>query len=444
MRIASLKSKILSVIVTLVVVILLLMPFHAFLTVWGSTIFGHYTALRLWKEVLLAICLVGVGYLALSDKKIRGQLLSHRLVWLILSYTAITIIWGVVAYTRHDVSAKALGYALLINIRFLAFFLVTWVIALHSNRLRANWQRIVFWPASIVIIFGLLQAFVLPHDFLKHFGYNLAMTIAPFETINNNTHYVRIISTLRGANPLGAYLIIPISFLTVLIVRGKRNWQQAMLLLGALITLYFSFSRSAWLGTAISVSLILALSLRSALTKKRVLVVAAVGVVLLGGLMFSFQHNTRVENILFHTQTNSAVKNTSDQGHATALKNGISDLLHQPLGQGPGSAGPASVYNNHPARIAENYYIQIGQELGWIGLIIFVLINLETGYMLWLRRADSLALILFASLIGISLINLLSHAWTDDTLAYIWWGLAGIAMVDGRLKIEDGQTKQPK
>jgi hypothetical protein len=24
---------------------------------------------------------------------------------------------------------------------------------------------------------------------------------------------------------------------------------------------------------------------------------------------------------------------------------------------------------------------------------------------------------------------MLSHAWADDTLAYVWWGLAGIAMV---------------
>jgi hypothetical protein len=36
--------------------------------------------------------------------------------------------------------------------------------------------------------------------------------------------------------------------------------------------------------------------------------------------------------------------------------------------------------------------------------------------------------ILLASLAGITFVNLLSHAWTDDTLAYLWWGLAGIAL----------------
>jgi len=267
----------------------------------------------------------------------------------------------------------------------------------------------------------------LPRDFLSHFGYN-SNTIAPYETINHNVHYIRIESTLRGANPLGAYLLIPISLLTVLIVRGKRGWQYVAFLLAAVLALYFSFSRSAWLGAVLSIGLILLISLRSRQAKRWIATLACLGLVIIGGLALNSRHNIRLENILLHTQTHSAIKTTSDEGHATALKAGLHDLLHQPLGHGPGSAGPASIYNNHPARIAENFYVQIGQETGWLGLGLFLLINGGVGYLLWVRRSDPLALSLFASLIGLSLINLLSHAWADDTLAYVWWGLAGIAM----------------
>jgi hypothetical protein len=49
-------------------------------------------------------------------------------------------------------------------------------------------------------------------------------------------------------------------------------------------------------------------------------------------------------------------------------------------------------------------------------------------------RADPLALGLFASFIGLTVVNLFMHAWTDDTLAYVWWGLAGIAMAPVSLK----------
>ncbi len=46
-------------------------------------------------------------------------------------------------------------------------------------------------------------------------------------------------------------------------------------------------------------------------------------------------------------------------------------------------------------------------------------------------RADPLALGLLASLAGISAVALLQHAWADDTIAYMWWGLAGLLVYNG-------------
>lgn len=428
MKASALKYTILSWVSGLVMLILLLMPFHGFLTVWGSSMFGHYTALRLWKEALLVVCVAGVLYLWAFDHKIRTHTLSRRLVWTILAYIVLTIIWGLVALQKHQVTDKALGYGLIVDLRFPIFFLVTWSVALRLGRLRTRWQWLVLWPALIVVIFGLLQAFVLPHDFLKHFGYG-PNTIPVYETINHNQHYYRIASTLRGSDPLGAYLLIPISLLTVQLLGRKPNWRQGLFLVGCLIVLFYSFSRSAWVGAALSIAIILFVRLQSPKKRKLLLVFSGVVLVVCVALFAAFHNNSRFENIVFHTQTNSSIKTTSDQNHASALKGGLSDVIHHPLGRGPGTAGPESVYNTgHPARIAENYYVQIGQELGWLGLLLFILINLGVGYLLWLRRSDPLALSLFASLIGLTFVNMLSHAWADDTLAYIWWGLAGIAM----------------
>jgi hypothetical protein len=441
MRASALKYAILTLTATLAGVVLLLMPLHAFLTVWGDSIFGHYTALRLWKEVLLVVCLVGVSYLMIADNKIRSHTLTRRLVWLILLYSLLNFVAGLVAYKKHDVDLKALGYGLIVDLRFPAFFLVTWAIALRTSRLRAQYQRLILWPALLVVAFGLLQVFVLPHNFLTHFGYG-PKTIPAFETINSNSHYIRIESTLRGANPLGAYLLIPITYLSALIVRGKRSWQNFTFLGAAVVTLYFTFSRSAWVGAVLSIATVLGLSLRSRSARQLAATVVGLGLILLTGVALGFRHNTRVENIFLHTQTHSTVATNSDQGHASALKSGLHDVVHQPLGKGPGSAGPESVYNNHPARIAEDYFIQVGQETGWLGLVLFLLINVGVGYLLWSRRSDTLALSLFASLIGISFINLLSHAWADDTLAYVWWGLAGIAMVHVTAKEKTHVTKK--
>src|ERR1019366_10034134 len=97
MRASALKYTILTLTATLAAVIMLLMPFHAFLSVWGSSLVGHYTALRLWKEVLLVFCVAGVLYLLVTDHKIRSHTLTRRLAWLILLYTLVNLTWGLVA-----------------------------------------------------------------------------------------------------------------------------------------------------------------------------------------------------------------------------------------------------------------------------------------------------------------------------------------------------------
>lgn len=439
MKRSALKYGILSATAGIITFILLLIPFHAFLTVWLGSSFDHYTAFRLWKECLLAIASLGALYLLLFDKKTRLNTLYHELTWLIAAYFAVQLIWGAWAWHDHGVSAKALGYGLIVNLRFLLFFLCAWVIGSRTKRLAEQWSKVLLWPAVIVIVFALVQEAFLPPRFLEHFGYS-KYTILPFQYVNNNPNLLRVQSTLRGANPLGAYLLVPISGLLVLMNIGKRNLRRGLVLLGAVLALFFSFSRAAWIGVLLSL-VVIAFAHPNHWLKRRWLAYGLGGLlVVCTVLVIGFRHNAQVENVVLHTQEHSAVKTTSNGNHASALRAGLHDVAHEPLGRGPGTAGPASVYNTgHTARIAENYFIQVAQEVGWLGLALFLSINVFIALLLWRRRADPLALSLLAGLIGISFVNLLSHAWTDDTLAYLWWGLAGIAIGTGT-KSEPGNN----
>jgi hypothetical protein len=114
--------------------------------------------------------------------------------------------------------------------------------------------------------------------------------------------------------------------------------------------------------------------------------------------------------------------------------------VHDPFGRGPGSAGPASEHNDKPARISENYFLQIGQEAGWLGLGLFAAITILVGKTLWDKREDQLAMIMLVSLIGLTFVNLLLHAWADDTLAYVWWGMAGVAVGSVVVKPKAGKA----
>jgi O-antigen ligase len=306
----------------------------------------------------------------------------------------------------------------------------------------------VLIPAMMVAAFAILQFLVLPADFLRHFGYGPA-TISPYETINHNIQHIRVASTLRGANPLGAYLLVPISVVAVAFFRQKRQrLNLALLGCGLFLALLFSFSRSAWIGAALAVTTAAWLSFKSERVRKNIGWVLA-GILIVGTILtLILRNNLSFENAVFHTDKNSKAAVSSNQGHTAAFKSAAKDIAHQPLGNGVGSAGPQSVYNNRPARVAENYFLQVGQEAGILGLILFIAITIVIGKLLYEKRAETLALALFASLIGLCFVNLLSHAWEDDTLAYVWWGLAAIslspAILTDRLKAKNDQKlKKP-
>jgi hypothetical protein len=422
------NSKVVNVMSWLILIILALLPFHAFLSVWFSSIIGHYTLLRLWKEVLLIFLSAGTVYILAKDKILRIAAMNSLLVRLTVIYIILTVVWGVAAYAFNKVTLKALGFGFIVNLRFLIFFLIVWTVASKSSLLKRLWLKFLIIPATLVIFFGILQRIVFPYDFLKHFGYG-PNTIYPYETINHNINYPRIMSTLRGANPLGVYLILILTALAAVVIKFKRNrlWIGALLITG-MIVLVCTYSRAAWIGVILSLFSFGLMSLKRIKVERLLLPAFIVLLISAVALIVILHNNTTFENIFFHTQKHSAVQANSDQGHIAAFKNGIRDVAHEPLGRGVGTAGPASVYNNNNVRIAENYYLQIAQEIGWAGMILFIAINYLVACELWFRRDDMLPRVLLASLIGISFVNFLSHAWTDDTISYLWWGLAGIAL----------------
>lgn len=418
--------------------IIVLAPFWAFVTVWSGSNFGHYTALRLIIEALLALVILAAISLMLLDRKLAAGLMRRKWIWPLAAFVTLEIIWGIVAHFEGNVSLKALGYAWIIDLRYLLFFASVYLIAEKDNWLAKNWKRLVFLPALAVSIFAVLQFAVLPLNFLSHFGYS-PHTIFPYETINHNHSYPRAMSFTRGSNPLGAYLLIIISLAVLFLVKAKKNKPKIFYSISALLglaALAFSFSRSAWAGTVVSLILLIFLIFTSTRARKIMLASGALLIVVAAILFAGFHNNPHFQNYFSHTQKNSVIKTTSDAQHASALTNGFSDFAHQPLGKGPGTSGPASVYNyDAAARNTENYYLQIGEEDGWLGLALllafFVIVAIELA-----RARTKLALALFASFIGLAVTNFLLPAWTDVTLAYVFWGLAAVALIEVKLKNE--------
>lgn len=404
-----------------VAAILILVPFHALLTVWLSSVAGHYDLLRLWKELLLVVLVVVSGYQALRDKQLRMWLVNNWVVRLASLFIAVTTVSAVIALLVHQVDPKAVGYGLIVDLRPVIFMLVIFVMVRRGQQLR--WAKLLVVPAMLVVAFALLQFFVLPKDVLRHFGYG-PDTIISYQTVDNTADFPRLQSSLRGPNPLGAYLI-PVLTLLVLglaYLKEKRLYSAAILM--TVFVIVMTFSRSAFVGAALAIGLLMGWTVQRP-SARRLFWTAICGVVIIGGIGFVvLRTNDAVQKVFFHTSDTSTSPDSSNSKRGQALLNGVKDIVREPLGGGVGSAGPASVHNSErSSRISENFFLQIGQESGVIGLASYLALIGMIAYKLWERRQHGIVRAALAAFIGLIFVNLLSHAWADDTLAYISWGL---------------------
>ncbi len=412
-----------------IIALLILMPIQAVIVTWIRSLSPSLDIVLAWKELLLGVLCIPALLLVSSDPKLQTYLKRSPIIRLIALFSGLHLaLW--IAHSDEPL-ARLTGVAF--NLRFLVVFVLATIVVFYEKIEVSKLVRILLVPASIVVIFGTLQAVILPHDVLRHVGYGND-TIRPYLTVNEQRpDLVRINSTLRGPNPLGAYLLVPLGVVATFLLARKKTSGLSQKQLGAfmilgLLTLSATYSRSAWIGAASMLAVTAWVVMNGRLTKRSVVSIGAV-MLLVGAVGITVRNNHYVQNLIFHTDS-SINRPSSNQGHLQAFRTGLDDIVSHPLGRGPGVAGPAArrLAFTNPST-SENYYLQLGQEVGILGILIFAGIILLVGLSLWMRRDNPLALGLCASLIGLSVVGLFLHVWADEDVAYIWWGLAGFAMV---------------
>ncbi len=420
------NSRSVQILQAIVVLVVVLVPFYAFFTTWLSTVTGGLLVLRAWKELLLlpAVCIA--VYILCKDATLRKRFFQEKLIRIMLVFAA----WLLVATLLHGGGAQSIALGLAIQLRLFVIFMLARIVAYYRPPSRQLLERIILIPVVGVVSFGLLQMFVLPYDFLKHFGYQKDLTIPPYFTIDEQLNKIRIASTLRGPNPLGVYLILPI------LVVAQKVWEKKKPLLGygvllaaSLVVLYGSHSRGAWIGTmaALVVWILLTVSRKA----KLVLISLALLLGMASGLaIYTYRNTGFVQDVVLHDNPEAGGEISSNQGHLDSAKVAVDDILNNPVdGCGAGCAGPASVRSKEGPNFAENYYLQTAQEAGTVGLLLLLTISGLLAYALLVRsRWNSLDRLLLAAFVGVSIASLFAHSWADDTVAYLWWGIAGLNM----------------
>ncbi len=402
--------------------IIMILPLHPFVSTWGGVIVGPLLVWKSWKElVLLAVFAVLVVWGARQGK--LRSLFKDRVIQLVTVYTLFALMITFAMGYIQSTSVAGIGMGL----RYLLIFAMMYGIAQYlvvSDRMRERLFKVIAVWGIVLALLGIIQVFMLPGDFLAHFGYVKDVTIAPTTTIDSNDAAKRAFATLRGPNDYGAYMILPL----IIALSGmlSRNLGVVVALLSS-FAIVLSGSRSAWLGAAVALTTYIVMTRGINIVRHRYFKPALVAaVIVMTGFAYASVNFAPLRLAVFHSSPgDSHLFEGSNDAHIQSTTNGIRRVMANPLGCGLGCAGPASYYGNEP-RISENYYVQIAEEVGVVGLSIWLAIFVVIMRRLWRVRHEYAAQILFASGAGFAIIGFLLHVWADDPLSLTWWGLAGL------------------
>ena len=416
-------------------------PFHAFLITWmksadffgGGANAGALFLISGWREIfVILICGIIFAELLISyilhstHAKAEQAFYIHfnPLDFLILLYCALSLIW---LFIQPDKTLWLWGF----RYDVLPFLFLLFV-------RRANWQRAsaliktALVSATVVVIFGLLQSTILPQNFLENFGYapysgeyTPGVAVASCQYLEHTQTVCRAVSTFGGPTRYGTYLLLILGLLLPLVIAAKQSILAKAgiytLLALSLLNIFLTYSRSIWIGTSLAAFATFFIARARTKCSLRTIglgVIAIFTAILITGTALVFS-NIDLKTVLIRASSTSA--------HAQLFKEGTQKLIAQPLGYGLGTAGPASVH--FEKFLPENWYLQIGLEIGIAGLVIFLgILFLLFKNLLKPARADTDAkkLGLFFALFGIAIAGLFTHSFEETTTVLILFGFIGI------------------
>jgi hypothetical protein len=397
-------------------------PFSVYL---GTKFPSQMLLIKSWKEMLIIVATI-LACIIVTKRQLWGEFSRDLLMRLIIAY--VTLHFLLVAVHYQGSTATYAGLA--IDLRFVAFFALIYLLMKISPMSRKKILTVGAIGATVVIGFGTMLLF-LPKDTLAHIGYSTE-TISPYLTVDKNLDYIRINSTLRGPNPLGAYAVIILSLIATFVAAKTSYFTTTVRRIGLLTAtvgsgtvLWVSYSRSSFLAFLTAMIVIAGILYRRYLTSRRIAFLGISICVLIIGIVTMAQ-TSFVANVIFHD--NEKTKGiSSNEAHLSSITTNLTHALEQPFGTGVGSTGSAAVRAGKGV-IVENQYLFEIREGGWLGLALFAGIYGVIMQRLYAARKDWLSLGVFASGVGMAIIGLLLPVWADDTVSIVWWGFAAVAI----------------
>jgi hypothetical protein len=447
---------------TLTVILIALLPLHALFVTVATRLFaglGHapLPALALWKEVLLAVILLIAFAEWIIHPAWKKRWSMDRLDILLIVLLILSVVVTGLTHGQWRLYLLGFKYDFLPLVAFFALRRVLWSDVFLKRALHS-----VMLVGGVIAAYGIVT-FFLPQQYFHWLGYSdlhsLYLPNAPIAGYQQigGSFLRRIQSTMSGPNQLGLWLLLPwtIGVVTLFTSPIDKRWlpnllhfhvdrryikrSAYLLLIG--IALLLTFSRSAWIAAlVILVTALYDFQTRDAFLRAMVRLVAVVGGTVI---------------LIMVLAPGTLLRVASSRDHFLRPLQATHSIMQYPFGRGLGMAGPASnrvsdpcVYLEagadaswaavHPnlcvfvdgrqvqpvertclcPLLPENWYLQLGIELGTAGFALFLAFILLTIHSLRARYGSGEVFLIF---LGISVAALFLHAWEDSAVAFTVW-----------------------
>lgn len=233
----------------------------------------------------------------------------------------------------------------------------------------------------------------------------------------------RVSSIMAGPNAMGLYMLVMIAItLGSAGFLGKRN---SNILTGIYsVLLFFTFSRSALIGLLIFYFSLLILQLYK---KKGAIYSAVIGVfvlIVLSSASLFLYHNSKTQDYLTHSNSSSLRVEQYRRIWNEKYEIGL-------MGRGTGTAGPSSQFRldggeNH---WTENIYFDIFEELGLIGLLLYLFIVFSVLIQSYRKMNTDIGsrIVLLLSL-SFLVTGIFINYYTGQVAIFLFWLLNGLTL----------------
>ncbi len=391
--------------------------FARFMT-WGIP-FGLLAPARFWKEATIIVLLLGV----LVKRKQRLDAIERTglaYLGLLALYLALPV--GP-AFDLRLLGARQIG-------SFLVVAFVARHVALNEAEIRRVENAILIVGAGIAALgywnyfdaegwASWLLSTRIPDYRVAVSGFRATAPIIWYGEFAGD-QVVRAGSLLLSPLTLPYYLAVPVAISLARALRGGANWATLVVGITCSGAILLTFTRSAiWLMPVVGL-------LAFAATKNRIRLFAAViiGAVILIPVVSGTSLGGRLSSA-FDPEDESRV------GHVNRVEASLDRVWEHPLGTGLAtSAGTDFSFDAGGRIITENWYLQVGLDLGIPGVVLIVVITGAAIWMLWTRaRAGSgRAIIGLSAFVWVSLGALVLQHLSDVTVAWTTWLVVGLAL----------------